>query len=142
MMERNGVVEAKPDEFQSFVTRLRKMGYYSSLVVTIPADIRHFLELKAGDTLLIAIKKMSNEDALSQYGYTSLKKLKKPQKPQYAKCPLCQKKGTINWCYSTIVISHAKKHGFSQITRHTISRRQFPHFYAKIEKMSKSLEET
>jgi hypothetical protein len=61
----DGIKEANPEEWQSFIRALIHTGGYSGhygLGITIPVPVRAAMRLKRGDKLLIAIKRPSKQE--------------------------------------------------------------------------------
>jgi len=115
VLEIDGVVEIPKEDFHAFPVKVC-WGKDSSFVV-IPSEIRHHLNLQEGSYLLVAIKVLTEKEAVSIFGYKS------KHNPKTVTCPICGKIGTAHISnrgteHEWINVVHNKKHGFSKQTVH------------------------
>jgi len=115
VLEIDGIVEIPKEDFHSFPGKV--CSSKDSSFVTIPSEIRHHLNIQKGSYLLVAIKVLTEKEAVSIFGYKS------KHNPKTVTCPICGKIGTAHISnrrtkQEWINVTHCKKHGFSKQTYH------------------------
>jgi len=111
-LEMDGVITVKMDEFQSFPALAFLIG--GSVAVRIPIDICRALGIKRGTLLQVAVRRVSVDYCMKEYGFVP-KPLKK--KPRIV-CPKCGKPGYLYVSPSgRTFIGHSKCDGFTEKTR-------------------------
>ena len=133
-LERDGVLLVPQTEFQSFPAVIHKASQYT-LRITIPKDIIKSLNLTHGSIVQVAIRPISEEYSLREYGYIPrlLKGgIQKPVKRRII-CPKCGKPGYLYKSPNSglLFVRHAKSDGFPKKTTHYINKKlrkklQFP----------------
>jgi len=115
----NGVYEVKPDEYQSFPVRVR--GYGRMLVLFVYKDIREALSLKSGDLVEVAIRKITEQECKSSYGFIPELKKKQSRRPRI-KCPRCGKPGYLAVVKGYPCVRHNPCDGYPYSVAHSITR--------------------
>ena len=131
-LERDGVLLVPQAEFQSFPAVIYKLSPYA-LGITIPKDIIKSLNLTRGSLIQVAIRPISEEYSLREYGYVPrLRKGTKPVKRRII-CPKCGKPGYLYRCPNSglLYVRHRKCDGFPRRTDHYLNKElrektQFP----------------
>ena len=120
-LERDGVLLVPQTEFQSFPAVVYKASEYS-LGVTIPKDIIKSLNLTHGSLIQVAIRPISEEYSLREYGYVP--RLPKGDKRRII-CPKCGKPGYLYRVPNSglLYVRHTKSDGFPRKTTHYINKK-------------------
>jgi len=125
-LERDGVLLVPQTEFQSFPAVIHKANPYT-LGITIPKDIVKSLNLTHGSLIQVAIRPISEEYSLREYGYVP-RLLKgsgtKPVKRRII-CPKCGKPGYLYKSPNSdlLYVKHTKSDGFPRKTMHYINKK-------------------
>jgi len=125
-LEKDGVLLVPQTEFQSFPAVIHKASEHS-LGVTIPKDITKSLNLNHGSIIQVAIRPISEEYSLREYGYVPrlLKGgIHKPVKRRII-CPKCGKPGYLYRVPNSglLFVRHTKCDGFPRKTMHYINKK-------------------
>ena len=161
-LEKGDLTIYEKDEFQSFIARPCYRSQGKLLYIAIPKEIREYLQLKAGELIEIAIRKVTEEYALTNYGglpraikrkspYRRMKyvhdtkKYKQPPPKNKVLCPVCGKYGSpilrkSQGKYIVLAVRHFKWDGFKQPTEHSISKKRYPNFWKEIVSLLKKNE--
>ena len=120
----NGIVEVPAGTFEAFVARVRRTS--RCFAFTIPASIVEAMQLKVGDLVEVAVRRIGEDEAREVYGYVPRRYLPCPQ----VTCPICGRTGSLIVTQrKKLRVMHLKKHGFSSRVIHYISRKAHPELY-------------
>ena len=131
-LERDGVLLVPPTEFQSFPAVVHKQSQYS-LGIVIPKDIIKSLNLARGSIIQVAIRPISEEYSLREYGYVPRLAKGRGIRKRRIICPKCGKPGRLYRYPNSglLYVRHEKCDGFPRRTEHYLNKElrkqlQFP----------------
>ena len=125
-LEKDGVLLVPQTEFQSFPAVIHKANPYT-LGITIPKDIVKSLNLTHGSIIQVAIRPISEEYSLREYGYVPRLLKGSGRKPVKRRiiCPKCGKPGYLYRVPNSdlLYVRHTKSDGFPRKTTHYINKK-------------------
>lgn len=127
MLERDGVVDVKPELYESFMARCYRSSS-NAMSIVIPIEIRRFLQLKPGTVLQVAVR-VIDKSLEKEYEYRT----KRRPTAEQVICPECNRIGSLLFQREGLnvyhCIYHGKKHGFDDFVIHYIEKIVYPEFY-------------